>query len=41
MGDHPQSLKFLIFDSVPVLWRKGEKEFSLKTVKKIVKFNAN
>jgi len=27
LGDHPQSLKILMFDSVVVLWRKGEKEF--------------
>jgi len=39
LGDHPQSLKFLMFDSVPVLWRKGEKEFV--KLKKILKFNAN
>jgi len=27
MGDHPQSIKILMLDSVVVLWRKGEKGF--------------
>jgi len=27
LGDHPQSLKILMIDSVLVLWRKGEIEF--------------
>lgn len=39
LGAHPQSLKFLTFDSVQVLWRKGEKEFV--KIEKILKFNAN
>jgi len=39
LGDHSQSLKILMFDSVLVLWRKGEKEFV--KLKKILKFNAN
>ena len=39
LGDHPQSLKILMFDSVLVLRRKGEKEFV--KLKKILKFNAN
>jgi len=39
LGAHPQSLKILMFDSVLVLWRNGEKEFV--KIEKILKFNAN
>jgi len=39
LGDYPQSLKILMFDSVQVLWRKGEKEFA--KFEKILNFNAN
>jgi len=39
LGDHPQSLIILMFDSEIVLWRKGEIEFA--KIEKILKFSAN